>query len=208
MTTQVETATPSVNWANRLTVLRLLLSPVFVIVFITWRDTVAGAIASLAIVIVSELTDLFDGMVARRMNQVSDFGKLLDPMADSLSRVTIFVCFVATDIAGPYTIYLVIPIMYRDAMLSTLRTFCAHRGVVVAARWAGKIKAVVQAIVILIILTMMVVAQFREAAGDPVDFRHLYFWLISIATFVTIVSAFDYVRANWGHLRATIRGEG
>lgn len=206
MTVHTASVETQVNWANRLTILRLILSPIFVVVFMVFENSWQGRLAALAIVIASELTDLFDGMVARRMNLVSDFGKILDPMADSLSRLTVFVCFIAAEVAGPYTVYLVVPILYRDAMMSTLRTFCAHRGVVVAARQAGKFKAVVQAIVILIILLLRVVEK-ATGISENMAFQRLYFFLILTATLITVLSAFDYIKANYAHLKATVRGE-
>ena len=141
------------NIAMILTGSRLVLSPLFVFVFLV--DNFWGALACLAIAILSELTDLFDGIVARRRNEVTDFGKILDPLADSISRLTIFICFIY---GGQAPIYLVVFILYRDSMVATIRTVCAYRGVVVSARRSGKTKAVVQATAILIILLLRVLA--------------------------------------------------
>src|SRR5205085_953924 len=96
----------------------------------------------LALVIVAELTDLFDGMAARRRNQVTELGKILDPMADSIFRLSVFLAFTQGIVALP--LWLVLLFFYRDSIISMLRTICALRGFTLAARFSGKVKAVVQ----------------------------------------------------------------
>jgi CDP-diacylglycerol--glycerol-3-phosphate 3-phosphatidyltransferase len=92
---------------------------------------------------VAELSDAFDGYFARKLHQVTDLGKLLDPMADSIYRISIFLTFTRPPIELP--IALVFVFLYRDAIISTLRTVCALRGFALAARSSGKIKAILQA---------------------------------------------------------------
>ncbi len=182
------------NVAMLLTGLRLVLSPVFVFVFLS--DTFAAALACLVIAVISELTDLFDGMVARLRHEVTDFGKILDPLADSISRLTIFVCFVY---GGQAPIYLVIFILYRDSMVATIRTVCAYRGVVVSARRSGKLKAVVQGTAILVILLLRVLAyKLPELQGRFLQIDHGIIWVVTI---VTVFSAIDYLSGNWPVLR-------
>jgi len=188
------------NFANLLTTCRLLLSPVFVFVFLS--DTFWAALTCLLIAIISELTDLFDGMVARYRNEVTDFGKILDPWADSISRLTIFLCFVH---GGQAPIYLVIFILYRDSMIATIRTVCAYRGVVVSARRTGKIKAVVQATAILIILILRVLS-YRVSPELGRVFLTVDYVLIWIVTLVTVVSAVDYASGNWSILKRQMTG--
>ena len=182
------------NIAMMLTSLRLVLSPVFVFVFLS--DSFAGALACLIIALVSELSDLFDGMVARHRNEVTDFGKVLDPLADSISRLAIFICFVY---GGQAPIYLVVFILYRDSMVATIRTVCAYRGVVVSARRSGKLKAIAQATAILVILLLRVLAyRLPESKGL---FQYIDYGLIWVVTLVTVFSAVDYLAGNWVVLR-------
>jgi len=124
---------------NILTSIRLILSPVLAILFL--NDGPAARYAILGIVILSELTDLFDGYMARKRGQVTDLGKLLDPMADSIYRDTIFLCLA---VVNQVSLFLVLPILYRDSIISTLRTVCAYKGIVLAARMSGKVKAVLR----------------------------------------------------------------
>jgi CDP-diacylglycerol--glycerol-3-phosphate 3-phosphatidyltransferase len=189
------------NIALILTASRLVLSPIFVFVYM--QQTYWTALACLGIAILSELTDLFDGMVARARNEVTNLGKILDPMADSISRLTVFLCFVW---GGQAPLYLIIFILYRDSMIATLRTFCAYRGVVVSARKSGKLKAVVQATVILIILLLRTLSYKiqPEMAETFLTVSHVLIWIV---TLVTVLSAFDYLQGNWRVLREALAKE-
>jgi CDP-diacylglycerol--glycerol-3-phosphate 3-phosphatidyltransferase len=131
------------NLADKLTASRLFLAPVFFIVF-NWGDSIG--LSPLAVVtilwsifILVELSDLFDGMAARKMKTVSGFGKLFDPFADVFARLTYFVCFAVTGIM-PLWIFLVI--IYREFSQLFLRQLVAEKGVAMGARPGGKVKAV------------------------------------------------------------------
>jgi len=187
------------NLALFLTWSRLALTPVFAVVF--FQGNQWSRISALLIVILSELTDLFDGMAARRRGEVTDFGKILDPLADSVSRLTIFLCMAVEFAVGSgnrFAMYLVLLLLWRDSLVSTLRTVCAHRGVVVAARWSGKIKAVVQATVIFAILGLRIIYGDSAAAEEP--FR-VYHTLLAVASIVTVWSLYDYMKGNWDILK-------
>lgn len=190
------------NLALLLTWTRLLLTPVFAVVF--FQGYLWSRITALVIVILSELTDLFDGIAARRRKEVTDFGKILDPLADSVSRLTIFLCMAVEFAVGSgnrIAMYLVLCLLWRDAMVSTLRTVCAHKGVVVAARWSGKVKAVVQAVVIFAILGIRVLVGDSPSALEP---YWLYNLLLAASSAVTVWSLYDYIAGNWHILRPVI----
>lgn len=107
----------------------------------------------LAILIYAELSDVFDGIIARKWNQVTNLGKLLDPMSDSIFRMSVFFAFVVT---GPHLPLLwVLSLFYRDCFVSLLRNLCALKGTALAARVSGKIKAIVQAIASFLIVIGM-----------------------------------------------------
>jgi len=135
------------NTANKITFLRVLLSPVFFILFFLslWTSfPVYIAIPLLAVCFATiELSDLFDGKVARRLNQVSELGKALDPFGDSISRLTYFFCFT---ISAYMPVWAFILILYRDISVSFIRQLAAQKGVVMPSRMSGKIKAWVYAL--------------------------------------------------------------
>lgn len=177
------------NAALWLTISRLVLAPLFAVVFLRVPG-VTGAAGALALCVLIELTDALDGMLARKMNLVTDLGKILDPLADSVSRLTIFFCFANAGIAP---IELVLLLLYRDMTVAMLRTICASHGLVLAARWSGKLKAVLQAIVILVILVLNLLYHAQPPAWLPVA----YLGLVVFVTIYTAYSGIEYLISTW-----------
>jgi CDP-diacylglycerol--glycerol-3-phosphate 3-phosphatidyltransferase len=137
-----------VNIANLITSLRLYLSPVFfVFAFLPyWTAGRFGVVSSVVLwvhFVVIELSDVLDGVVARRQNIVSDIGKLLDPFADVVSRLTYFIVFAAFSIMP---VWMFVLIMYREVGIIFLRMMMIRDGVALAARNGGKLKAVMYAV--------------------------------------------------------------
>jgi len=113
-----------------------------VAVLAVWsRDAVWATVASLALLVLVELTDLLDGFLARRYDAVSDFGKAFDPYCDSVSRLTVYWALAVAD-RCPAWVPLVMAV--RDVTVSYARIMMTRRGCDVSARFSGKLKAVVQ----------------------------------------------------------------
>lgn len=179
----------SLNVPNTLTSMRLLMSPV--IAYFLIQDSVVSCYIVLGMVLFCEMTDLADGYLARKHGLVTDLGKLLDPMADSIYRDTIFLSLA---VSHQVSLFLVLPILYRDSIIQTLRTVCAHRGLVLAARWSGKIKAVVQAVVIIAIIVLRIFGAASETLGEQLYLINNC--LMGVACGVTVISAIDYMKAQ------------
>lgn len=180
--------------ANLLTISRLFLAPVFIGFFVTEQKW--AAITALAVAISFEVTDLLDGYVARRWGKVSSVGKLIDPLADSVSRFSVFLAFTteSTVRGQPWPVLLVALVFYRDAIVAYTRTFAASTGVVLAARFSGKVKAVVQGGGIIIFLVVRA-GSFYYA--PLVSWRRPLFYVVMIPiVVVTVWSAFDYVLSS------------
>lgn len=128
------------NWANRITVFRIVLAPVFLALFGLHRAFPSvGLLAVLfAVFLLSELSDLLDGMVARKFNLTSDIGKLLDPFSDVISRLTIFLCLLLVGIT-PLAVFAIV--LYREFSMIFLRMLILRHGKVQAAQMSGKVKA-------------------------------------------------------------------
>lgn len=131
------------NLANMLTASRLVLAPVFFIVF-RWGGSLglsplAAAVALVVLFIVIELSDLLDGMAARSSGTTSSFGKLFDPFADVVARVTYFLCFAQ---AGVMPLWMLVVVLNREFGILFLRQLLAEKGVAMGARPGGKAKAV------------------------------------------------------------------
>lgn len=179
---------------NILTLVRIAISPVFLICFEI--HTLAAYLICLFIAIIIELTDLFDGILARKNNQITDFGKLMDPFADSISRFSIFMSFLS---AGLAPLWMIAIFFYRDVLVSVIRVFAMKEGVVVAARKSGKTKAWAQAtstFAVLILLILQKAALLPPSIGDPLVFRRISTTIIGLTSLVTLWSAYDYFSAN------------
>ncbi len=151
----------------------------------------------LCLLAVSELSDFCDGFFARRYNQVTDLGKILDPMADSISRISVFLTFTLDPVK--LHMLLVFVFLYRDSVVSTLRTICALRGFALAARTSGKIKAVIQGIAAFIVLLLMI----PQSLGY-ISTAELHFWAtiaVGVAGIYTLYSGFDYIHANRQYIK-------
>lgn len=154
----------------------------------------------LVIIVLAELSDIIDGFLARKLNQVTELGKILDPLADSLTHFSVFAAFTLPPISLP--IPLVVLFFYRDAFISSLRTVCASRGFMLAARSSGKLKAVIQGTVS-IFLTAMLFFHFKGWI-DLSLLQELSFYLVSLAAFYTVATAIDYFLANQKFIKSIL----
>ena len=185
------------NLATAVTASRVAIAPVFAYTFIRGygsEDSIIWIYICLALAVLIELSDLFDGMIARARAEVTDFGKVFDPVADSVSRQTVFISFMVTGII-PLWMYLIF--FYRDAFMQLLRIVCASSGVVLAARWSGKLKAVLQGVATFAVLGV-VLAQRAGAGRMPETAwgEHPGFWIMLAAAIYTLLSIIDYIIPN------------
>lgn len=183
-----------------LTLSRILLGPVFLILYLYYEQLGISLgylpYILLSLVAVSELSDLFDGALARKMNKVTELGKLLDPMADSIFRLSVLLAFTGGIIQLP--LMLVCVFFYRDTIISTLRTICALRGIALAARTSGKIKAVLQATVCFLILFFMI--PYGLGAIEHSTLQQLSFYSVLVAAVYTVFSGMEYILANRSYI--------
>lgn len=135
------------NLPNKITVARIILAPLFYISYFlpVWTGSFynLSSVLILSIFAGIELSDFLDGYLARKYNLVSDLGKVMDPFADVLSRITYFLCFAFTGLM-PLWVFLII--IYRELAITFLRMMMMGRGIVVAASLWGKLKAVTYAV--------------------------------------------------------------
>jgi CDP-diacylglycerol--glycerol-3-phosphate 3-phosphatidyltransferase len=184
-----------------LTLLRIILAPVFFVVYrISGGRGIVPAffhpglwVAVLWVIfIVSELTDMFDGMAARRLGETSDFGRLFDPFADTLTQLSFFLCFV---IDGILPAFLYLAVLYREFGILFVRNLMLRKGVTLGARMAGKIKTVAY---IAAAAFALLIASFRRlGALDPANPGALGFactGLFAVSVVLAYVSFADYIR--------------
>lgn len=137
------------NLPNKLTMLRIVLTPVFLAV-LYWGFPGADYVA-LAIFIIASLTDLLDGKIARKYNLVTDFGKFADPLADKILVVAAMLWFVE---CGRMPAWMVMIVITREFAVSGLRMIASDNGRVIAAGWSGKVKTASTMVCIVVMLLM------------------------------------------------------
>lgn len=182
--------------ANYFTFIRIFISPIFLLVYIYHEyfgisNTLLPYLL-IFLLCVSELSDAFDGYLARKYNQVTDFGKILDPMADSIARLSYFLTFTADPVRLPLALIFIF--LYRDSVVSTLRTICALKGFALAARTSGKIKAGIQALAALTVLVLMIPHSLGYLSSATL--QTISAWVVGVAGLYTAYSGADYVYAN------------
>lgn len=194
--------------ANYLTFIRIFISPVFMFLYLEY-DILGIRLSALPYILlallgISELSDAFDGYLARRFHQVTDFGKLLDPMADSIYRISVFLSFTQPPVSVPLLIVFVF--LYRDSVISTLRTICALRGFALAARSSGKIKAIIQAGSAFVILFAMI--PFTLGMISQGALRSIAITVSSIAAAYALYSGIEYLWANREYVMRLLTDKG
>ena len=182
--------------ANYITLSRLILGPLFLLFYWGYESlhipfTTVPYIL-LGLLFFSELTDLVDGYLARKYHQVTDLGKILDPMADSIYRISVFLTFTLPPISLP--IWILFLMIYRESIISALRTVCALKGFALAARSSGKIKAILQGFVSLAILIML--ALYTSQIISLKALQVYSFYLALAAALYTAFSGIDYIYSN------------
>lgn len=173
------------NTANKITILRILMIPVFMVVLL--MDFAYNNIVASLIFVIAAATDGVDGYVARKYNQVTDFGKFIDPLADKLLVATALICLVEN---GTIASYMAVIIIAREFIVTSLRIVAISKGVVIAAEMTGKIKTVIQ-----IIAT--VIALLFDGDKFAIGGFSAGYVAMLIATLFTIYSGIVYLRNNW-----------
>lgn len=187
------------NLPNKLTVFRIFLIPLFIILINI--STKAGILGALFVFIVASLTDQLDGYIARKYNLITNFGKLMDPLADKLLVSAAFISFVEFGIINSF---LVVIIISREFIVTGIRLVLAESGEVVAASFYGKLKTVFQ-IVSVIFLNLKF---YNKMIGIP-DPYGLVISMIGDFTFyicviLTIISGLDYIIKNLKGLKEVL----
>lgn len=173
------------NLPNRLTMLRVLLIPAFMITFLS--GGVPGWIP-LVIFVAAGITDALDGYIARKYDLVTDFGKLMDPLADKLLCAAALICFTAVGAMHPAVTVVVIA---RELFITGMRSVAASEGKVLAADIWGKLKTVSQDITVGWFLLWNAVNGFGDGIMKTVGIV-----LITVMLLLTVISAVNYVIKN------------
>jgi CDP-diacylglycerol--glycerol-3-phosphate 3-phosphatidyltransferase len=184
------------NIANRLTVLRIILT--FVFMFFLFCHGLWAKALSLAIFIFAALSDFFDGRIAQKKNMVTDFGKLMDPIADKILVLAAFTAFVQMQLIDAWMFVIIVS---REILITSLRLFALNKGKVLSAAKAGKHKTVSQMAVIFYILGFIVLKEVMLAffTWNPAwenFFRNSVYILMLLVVGLTLYSGLYYLWEN------------
>jgi CDP-diacylglycerol--glycerol-3-phosphate 3-phosphatidyltransferase len=191
------------NLANRLTIIRIIIAPIFIVLLLT--DGAGTKYSALLLFIIAALTDFYDGRIARARGVVTSFGKFMDPLADKIIVLGALICFVAL---GEVWAWMVIVILAREVTITHLRFIGASEGIIVpAGRW-GKHKTATQMIavsatlVIIAIKSTLISLSINAPSLLLQILRYTPNTLVSLAVIMTIVSGILYV----GKHREVLKG--
>lgn len=176
------------NLANKLTVLRMFLVPIFLI-FISHKS-ILGTILATIVFIVASITDKLDGYIARSRNQITNFGKFMDPLADKLLVTSALIALVERGVIFSWVAMIIIA---REFAVSGLRTLAASNGSVIAASNWGKAKTVVQIVAIIAGLLYLIYPLYW------LNILTLISMFLSVV--ITIISGVDYFVKNKSAIR-------
>jgi CDP-diacylglycerol--glycerol-3-phosphate 3-phosphatidyltransferase len=185
------------NIPNKLTVSRLVMAPLFFVSFglPLWfgpRFGILSSVLTLVFLVLTEVTDLLDGIIARKYGLVTDLGKVMDPFADTFSRLTYFVCFL---MAGIMPAWAFIVIMWREFSIIFVRMLMMGKGKPVAANIWGKSKAVLYAVSGVAGILFIALGRWFPSAGWLEPARMVLVGLFALAALASVASFLTYIKA-------------
>ena len=192
----------ALNVPNTLSLIRVLLVPAFVLTLVLMRDiAVWGLVVPSVIFLLTALTDMLDGKIARKYNLVTDFGKFIDPLADKFmvigSQIAImaYLFLIGESTEALIFMGLVLLILLRELGVTSLRLVVAGKsGIVVAASMLGKIKTVSQMVGTLVIILEPLIFPFSAQS------HIIAYALMALMAFTTLFSGIDYLKAYLPHI--------
>jgi len=161
--------------------------------FSTWP---LAKLFALVIFVIASLTDFFDGYIARKSGQITNFGKIMDPIADKILMLAAFLAFVEL---GLIPAWMVVVIIMREFFITGVRLVAVSRGIVLSAEQGGKHKTVSQVVAIFLMLVFMVT---KDVMGNiwnftfEIYFRRLIFCIMFLVVMLTITSAVSFLKKN------------
>ena len=179
------------NLPNKLTVSRLWLAAAFVLCFVV--DFPGRFSVALLVFLAATLTDYLDGVLARKQGLITDFGKLMDPLADKILTASAFISLCAI---GKFPAWAVIVIVSREFLITGLRSLAASKGIVVEADRLGKHKTAWQMITIIYFLALLSIGEWTTAAWTRYAWNFGQYGLVAVTVILTVYSGLAYLWKN------------
>lgn len=194
------------NMPNKLTLARIILSPIFMSFFLV--DNAYSRIFGFILYIIAAVTDLFDGHYARKYGIVTGFGKFMDPLADKILVSAACIGLVSMGYARAWMIVLIIA---RDFYITGLRSLAAYKGTVIPASAMAKVKTVLQMTVISFIMLIITLDSVFQIYPSPLssllvfDHQLVYDIILGIVTLLTVYTGFDYSLKYYSMIKNVLR---
>lgn len=170
------------NLPNKITLFRVIMIPIFLVVYLI-QDIPYGNYIAGAIFVIAAFSDFLDGYIARKNNLVTNFGKFMDPLADKLLVSGALICFVEYSLVPAWIVFVIIA---REFIISGFRLIASDNGIVIAASWWGKIKTNVQ-----MIMSVLLIINLDHPVINLLEQISIYLALI-----LTVISLVDYMVKN------------
>ncbi|MDD5449733.1 MAG: CDP-diacylglycerol--glycerol-3-phosphate 3-phosphatidyltransferase [Candidatus Omnitrophica bacterium] len=175
------------NLPNKLTISRIVLT--FLFMFLLFSQGLAAKIWALVVFFTASITDLFDGRIARKNNQITDFGKFMDPIADKILVLAAFFAFIELELVPAW---MVVIIVLREFVVTGIRLLALTKNIVLPAQEGGKHKTFSQMSAIFLILIFLIM---REA-GTGLRFQTVIFVVMLITAALTLISGASFLYRN------------
>lgn len=193
---------------NQLTILRIILTPVFLVLFLT-GDPLLIQISSVVFVIAA-ITDWYDGWLARKFNYITEWGKFMDPLADKILTSTAFMAFV---IIGILPLWMVLLIIIRDLVITLIRVYADYRKVSFTTTRTAQIKTFMQMIFLYYLLLIYTLKTFE---GLQLAYKNFFNILLDplgiyiamlLITLFTVITGITYIFSNRFLIKKLLKGE-
>ena len=186
---------------NLLTVLRIIFASLIALILIFFDSKIAYFI-SFILFSLAGITDYFDGWLARKKGQISDLGRMLDPIADKILVISTFIILMSNNVIEGFNAIAAFIIIYREIFISGLREFLGNKSLVVKVTKLAKWKTAIQFITILVFLGSQVINNFymyTDIINIFIEFTcTLLIWITSL---ISLYTGINYLRTSYGHLR-------
>ena len=185
---------------NLLTVIRIILASLIALILIFFDNKIAYFI-SFILFSLAGITDYFDGWLARKKGQISDLGRMLDPIADKILVISTFIILMSNNVIEGFNAIAAFIIIYREIFISGLREFLGNKSLVVKVTKLAKWKTAIQFITILVFLGSQVINNFyiyTDIINIFIEFTcTLLIWITSL---ISLYTGINYLRTSYGHL--------
>ena len=193
---------------NQLTILRIILTPVFLVLFLTGEPLLIQI--SYLVFIIAAITDWYDGWLARKFNYITEWGKFMDPLADKILTSTAFMAFV---IVGILPLWMVLLIIIRDLVITLIRVYADYRKVSFTTTRTAQIKTFMQMIFLYYLLLIYTLKTFE---GLQIAYKDLFSILLDplgiyismlLITLFTVITGITYIFSNRFLIKKLLKGE-